>query len=140
MGAYCWYVKIPQYGYMEHGLKDIAFYVQKHIALQGVCYNFPLVHDKPLGAPAFGRLVYYIHTENTMADDGLVKQGAWVLATTVSTYRKISNISRTISQNLNDPRLVLQLSLPNLLKPGVKWRMKIAPTGDAPTTTEWSTI
>ena len=33
----------------------------------------------------------------------------------VSKYlnRKISNISRTKSQNLNDPRLVLQLSLPN---------------------------
>ena len=36
------------------------------------------------------------------------------------TYRKISNIRRTKSQNLNDSRLVLQLSLPNLLKPGVK--------------------
>ena len=35
-------------------------------------------------------------------------------------YRKISNISRTKSQNLSDSRLILQLSLPNLLKPGVK--------------------
>ena len=35
-------------------------------------------------------------------------------------YRKISNISRTKSQNLNDSRLVLHLSLPNLLKPAVK--------------------
>ena len=35
-------------------------------------------------------------------------------------YRKISNISRTTSQNLNDSCLVLQLSLPNPLKPGVK--------------------
>ena len=41
------------------------------------------------------------------------------------TYRKISNISRTKSQNLNDSRLVLHLSLPNLLEPGVKLRMKI---------------
>ena len=32
--------------------------------------------------------------------------------------RKISNISGT--KNLNDSRLGLQLSLPNLLKPGVK--------------------
>ena len=31
-------VKIPQRGYMEHGLKDIAFYVQKHIT---PCHNFP---------------------------------------------------------------------------------------------------
>ena len=40
-------------------------------------------------------------------------------------YRKISNIRRTKSQNLNNYRLVLQLSLPNPLKPGVKSRMKI---------------
>ena len=35
-------------------------------------------------------------------------------------YRKVSNISGTKSTNLNDSRLVLQLSLSNLLKPGVK--------------------
>ena len=35
-------------------------------------------------------------------------------------YRKLSNIRRTKSQNLNDSRLVLHLSLPNLFKPGVK--------------------
>ena len=40
-------------------------------------------------------------------------------------YRKVSNIKRTKSQNLNDSRLVLQLSLPNRLKPGVKSRMKM---------------
>ena len=40
-------------------------------------------------------------------------------------YHKISNISHTKSQNLNDPGLVLQLTLPNPLKPGVKSRMKI---------------
>ena len=40
-------------------------------------------------------------------------------------YRKISNIRRTNSQNLNDSHLVLQSSLPNPLKPGVKSRMKI---------------
>ena len=40
-------------------------------------------------------------------------------------YRKISNIRRTKSQNLNDSRLVLQLSLSNPLKPGVKSRMKM---------------
>ena len=40
-------------------------------------------------------------------------------------YRKFSNISRTKSQNLNDSCLVLQLSLTNPLKPGVKWRMKM---------------
>ena len=32
IGVYYWYVKIPQWRYMDHVLKDIAFYVQKHIA------------------------------------------------------------------------------------------------------------
>ena len=40
-------------------------------------------------------------------------------------YRKISNIGRTKSPNLNVSRLVLQLSLPNPIKPGVKSRMKM---------------
>ena len=40
-------------------------------------------------------------------------------------YHHTSNISRTKSQNLNISRIVLQLSLPNPLKPGVKPRMKI---------------
>ena len=40
-------------------------------------------------------------------------------------YRKISNIRRNRSQNLNDSHLALQSSLPNPLKPGVKSRMKI---------------
>ena len=59
MGVYYWYVKIPQCRYIEHGLKDIAFYVQNHIALRAICFNFQLVHDKPLGVPAFVRLVYW---------------------------------------------------------------------------------
>ena len=41
------------------------------------------------------------------------------------TYREISGITRTKSKNLNDSRLVLQLSLPNQLKPGVKSRIKM---------------
>ena len=40
-------------------------------------------------------------------------------------YRKISNIRRTKSPNLTVSRLVLQLSLPNPMKPGVKSRMKM---------------
>ena len=43
----------------------------------------------------------------------------------VHMYRKISNIRRTKSQNLNDSHLVLKSSLPNPLKPGVKSRMKM---------------
>ena len=47
---------------------------------------------------------------------------AWITAMLcgMGLYRKVSNISRTKSQNLNDSRLVLHLFLPNLLKPGVK--------------------
>ena len=60
------------------------------------------------------------------------------------TYRKISNIRRTKSPNLNVSRLVLQLSLPNPMKPVVKSKNEDAvgatPTGDAPTASEWSTI
>ena len=40
-------------------------------------------------------------------------------------YRQTSNINRTKLQNLNVSRLVLKLSLCNLLMPGIKSRMKI---------------
>ena len=40
-------------------------------------------------------------------------------------YRKTSSISRTKSQNLTVSRVVLPLSLPNPLKPGVKSSMKM---------------
>ena len=43
----------------------------------------------------------------------------------VGIYRKTSGISRTKSQNLYISCLLLQWSLPNPLKPGVKLRMKI---------------
>ena len=40
-------------------------------------------------------------------------------------YRKISNITRTKSKHLNTSRIILQLSMPNPLKPGDKSRMKM---------------
>ena len=40
-------------------------------------------------------------------------------------YRKISNIRRTNSQNSNASRLGLQVSSRYILKPSVKWRMKM---------------
>ena len=43
---------------MEHGLKDVAYYVQKHIAPCAICHTPPLVRDMPLGVPAFVKLVY----------------------------------------------------------------------------------
>ena len=62
-----------------------------------------------------------------------------------STCRQTSKISGIKSQNVDVSRFVLQLSLPNPLKPGVKSRMKLnvvgaAPTGDAPIISQWSTI
>ena len=48
-----------------------------------------------------------------------------VLQSCTDTYRKISNTRRTKSQILNVSRLVLQLSLPNPLKPSVNSRMKM---------------
>ena len=45
---------------MENGLKINAFYVQKLIAALAMCHNPAPVRDKPLGAPASVKLVYYI--------------------------------------------------------------------------------
>ena len=47
------------------------------------------------------------------------------LMTAIVTYRRISNIRRTGSPNSDVSRLVLQMSLPNPIKPGVKSRMKM---------------
>ena len=44
---------------MEHGLKDIAFYVQKHITPCTVVITSLLVHEKPVGAPAYVKRVYW---------------------------------------------------------------------------------
>ena len=41
-------------------------------------------------------------------------------------YRQTSNNRRTTSPNLNVSRSILQLPLPNPLKPGVKSRMKMS--------------
>ena len=40
-------------------------------------------------------------------------------------YHQISYIKRTKPQNVSVYRLVWQLSLSYLLKPGIKWRMKM---------------
>ena len=65
-GGYNWYVKMPQCAYMEHGLKSIAFYVQKHIVPRVVYYYFPLVRDKPLGAPKFVRPLSQLNIPNPL--------------------------------------------------------------------------
>ena len=43
---------------MEHRLKHITVYVQKLKAPWAMCYNLPLVCDKPLGAPASVKHIY----------------------------------------------------------------------------------
>ena len=59
-------------------------------------------------------------------------------------YRQISNIRRTQSQNLKVSRLILQLSFVESFEVMYKVENEdvvgAAPTGDAPTTSEWSTI
>ena len=47
---------------MEHGSKDIAFYVQKHTAHWTVVITSLLVRDRPLGAPAYVKRVYWCVT------------------------------------------------------------------------------
>ena len=53
LGVYYWCVRMTQCVY-------ITFYVQNHIAVLAMCYNPSLVRDKPLGAPAFMKLVSYV--------------------------------------------------------------------------------
>ena len=50
---------------MGHGLKHIIkFYVQKRVVAMGMCYNPALVRDKPLGAPASVKRVYYVFMQD----------------------------------------------------------------------------
>ena len=58
----------------------------------------------------------------------------------LSHCRQTSDISPTKSKDLNVSRLVLQMSLPNPLKPVNEDVVGATPTGDAPTTSKWSTI
>ena len=50
---------------MEHGLKDIAFYVQKHITPCTVVITSLLIRDKTVGAPASVKVVYYLTSSLT---------------------------------------------------------------------------
>ena len=62
---------------------------------------------------------------NTGSSNGLFSGGFKLLPALMLTYRKVSNIRSTKSQNLKASHPTLQLSLPNPLKPGVKLRMKM---------------
>ena len=78
-------------------------------------------HDEP------GNRRIYVSSSLTMLStmSGKHKPNYACIYITNSTYRQISNRSRTKSQNLNVSRLVLQSSVTNLLEPGVKSRMKM---------------
>ena len=49
-------VKMARRECVEHGLEYITFYVQNHIAHFVAFSGFPLVRDRPLGAPAYVKL------------------------------------------------------------------------------------
>ena len=80
LGVYYWCVKIPKWGYMEHGLKYIAFYVKK-IAPSAICYNLLLIRDKPLGVLAFVKLIYSLCFEQCVYH-ALVAKNVFLIHTT----------------------------------------------------------
>ena len=55
LDSVCQNITVQVYGAW---LKQITFYVQKHIATLALCYNSVLVPGKPLGAPASVKLLY----------------------------------------------------------------------------------
>ena len=57
LGLDYWYIKMTRCNCEEHGLEYITFYVQIHVAHIAACPEPPLVHDGPLEAPAFVKLV-----------------------------------------------------------------------------------
>ena len=77
LGVGCWCVKIAQCGYMEHDLRHVTFYVQKQISALSMFCNSTLVCNKPLGAPAYVKLVTF---HGGLAEP-LLKFGSWKLIT-----------------------------------------------------------
>ena len=79
----------------------------------GSCNGLVLSSTKPLPELMF--------TTSSLMANGITR-AEWFHP---KAYRQFSNISRTQSQNINVSRLVLQSSLSNPWKPGVKLRMKM---------------
>ena len=80
--------------------------------------------------------------QHTAHNPKFEKMGFYTHAAT--SYHQISSIIHTKSKNLNVSHFVQQLSLLNPLRPGVKSLKKedvvrAVETGNAPTTSEWST-
>ena len=59
LGVCHWCAKIPQCGYVEHELKDIASYVQKHCSSSSLVMTSRWFTTSRIGAPTSVRLVYY---------------------------------------------------------------------------------
>ena len=76
-------------------------------------------------------LIWFYFKQSTMWYGITLYNPTWcpcpclVRSSTIMIYCKISNIGRTKSLNFNVSRLGLQLSLRNILKPSVGWRMKM---------------
>ena len=85
--------------------------------LKHICVARPQwVKDKTV-SPCLGKMVLVLRQGPSFEEHLICPHG--------QSYCEISNISHTKSQNFNVSRLILQLSLPNLLKPGVKSPMKM---------------
>ena len=88
-----------------------------------VCDNISLAFQNPLGRQETFNANRSSGMDASRTDANFSTWGLEV--TSIVDYRQFSNIRNTQSQNINVSRLVLQWSLPNPLKPGVKWRMKM---------------
>ena len=67
LGVCYWYVKIPQCGYMEHGLECIAFYYQNHV------WQFVLV--PPAGSWQSARSIFETHLLPRAGQDQVILLG-----------------------------------------------------------------
>ena len=134
--GYIWCVIIPQCWYMEHGLKYITFYFQKHIAPLTMCYNPLLVCNKLLGAPAFVKLVYCWYTGDTSKPpqykDVLPDIGISIIKIIVSwssclyngnPYTWNDSLYWNRAQSSTEP-LILALSYPDVLCVIFRWRRR----------------
>ena len=74
---------------------------------------------------------FILHSQSMVPDD---------LAAMLLIYCQTSNIGHTKSQNFNVSHLILQLSLKCEILSENEDVVGAAPTGDVPTTSEWSTI
>ena len=81
--------------------------------------------DKPLSEPMMVSLLMLDPLQQPLDTTYLNKAQVNSTFSIDGIYRKTSSISRTKSQNLNVSCLLLQWSLPNPLKQGVKLRMKM---------------